>query len=227
MKERMKNNLIRKQRKPESMEQIRGCCIIGAAGILIGLCLTFLLYRCFPQFLCYAVYDVRESDLFEKQNEAVEPGTVYTLAFQPQHPYLAGIGINVLREDSDDRIQARLYDDQGKLLGRSSFSLKDVSYQFSFGRWVSTEQEYYLEITYPPENEKAIETTFGPAGIGPQEQKSLSRNGAVQEQELYVSFIYNTYSKKLLAFWFLIFLLCGTMLSETIYEKRKEQESRK
>lgn len=47
----------------------------------------------------------------------------------------------------------------------------------------------------------------------------LSIDGSPSGKELYAEFIYGTYSRKLLAFWFIVLFTGGFMIGETILYK--------
>lgn len=199
----------------------------GLAVILIfgmvtaGIC-TGILYRCFPQFLCYAVYDVCASDLYQREDRLMEPGSSLVEAFVPRYPYLTGIRIQVDRAGSGDHgnvIIGRLLDPGRKTLAESRFAPEDAFFEFRFDRWVRVGEEYRLEVIFPEENKTAVPTTFGPKDIGPEEHRALYIDGEKAGQAVYAEYIYGTYSKKLLAFWFFVFFLGGTLLGDTVWSR--------
>ena len=192
-------------------------------GIAIGVLCTGLVYRCLPQYLCYVVYDVCESDLYQKENREMEPGAVLVEHFVPRYRYLTGICIHVDRKSSRGNgniVIGRLLDSKQRVLAESSFAPEEPFFEFEFNRWVSTEEEYQLEIIFPEENGSAVMTTFGPEGIGPDEHRTLYVNGERTGEAVYAEYIYGTYSRKLLAFWFLIFFLGGMMIGDTVLHRK-------
>lgn len=195
-------------------------------GMVIGVVGTCMVYRQFPQFLCYAVYDVKASDLYQKDNQEMAPGSSLTESFVPRYDYLTAVRIHVEREgieEAENVVIGRLLNAEQKVLAESSFRPQDEFFEFEFNKWVDTEKEYKLEIVFPEENDTAIETTFGPADIGPDEHRALYVDGAYADAALYTEYVYGTYSKKLLAFWFLIFFLGGMMIGDAIlYKKNKK-----
>ena len=192
-----------------------------AFGLISAILCTCVIYFFFPQYLCYAVFAVNTSDLYQKEDRDIYPGAKFVEYFSPQSNYLTGIGINVLRENREDVVVGRLLDDRQRVLAESQFTLQDVSYEFEFNKWVKPGERYLLEIVFPEENENAITTTFGPVDIGPNEHVALYVGDNQMEEALYTRYIYGTYSKKLLAFWFLVFFLCGMVVGETIINIRR------
>ena len=195
-------------------------------GIVIGVLGTFLVYRQFPQFLCYTVYDVTQSDLNEKANHNMEPGTNLVEHFVPRNNYLMGVRIHVERdgiEEEENIVIGRLLNSDGKVLVESSFKPQDEFFEFEFDKWVDTEEQYQFEIFFPEENATAIATTFGPPDIGPDEHRALYIEGVCAEEAIYAEYVYGTYSRKLLAFWFLVFFLGGMMIGDSIFYKKNNK----
>lgn len=194
-------------------------------GVIIGGICTCILYYIFPQFLCYTVYVVTESSLSEIENRAVNPGTCLAEDFTPQYNFLTGIIISVRREDSDDIIVGKLYNDKQRLLAEDQFTLHDSSYEFGFYQWVTPGEMYRLEITFPEKNNNAVVTTFGSEDIGTLEHISFYIDGARRQDAFYIQYVYGAYSRKLLAFWFLAFFLSGISIGDTarfLLERRKK-----
>lgn len=203
--------------------KMRKLTLLLIGGIVFSLLSTGIIYFFFSQYLCFIVYDVGESDLYKKEELEMYAGSQLMEHFVPWNDYLIGVNIGVRREENDNEIIGRLWDNQGKMIAESSFSVRDVAYEFTFQKWVKPGQEYQLEILLSDENQSAVIITFGPNDSGAAEHGITYINGTPLDKALYVRYIYGTYSKKLLAFWLLVFFLCGFMIGETAlskYEKR-------
>ena len=202
--------------------KMRKLTLLLIGGIVFSLLFTGIIYLFFPQYLCFAVYDVSEGDLYQKEELEMHSGSRLMEHFVPWNDYLIGVNIGVKREENDNEIIGRLWDNQGKMIAESGFSVRDVAYEFMFYKWVKPGQEYQLEILLPEENQSAVIITFGPNDSGAVEHNITYIDGISSDKVLYVRYIYGTYSKKLLAFWLIVFFLCGFMIGETVlvkYEK--------
>lgn len=196
-------------REKMSWKSVAALLLFGAAFTVAA---TLILYLCFPQFLYQLVYDVHESDLYEREVREVPPGTVFTETFSPAQPFVKAIGLHVERKSTDDEITGKLYDESGRLIAEDSFRLRNVEYAFDFRERLDTDKTYRLEIIVSEHNENPVRLTFGPEGIGPGEHISFGSDGNI----LYMQYIYGTYSRKLLALWALVFAVAGLMLGESI-----------
>lgn len=204
-------------------DKIKGLIPLLIFGIVISVVGTCIIYRQFPQFLCYAIYDVKASDLYESGNRQMVPGDSLEESFVPGFDYLTAVRIHVERdgiEEADNIVIGRLINAKQKVLAEASFMPKDEFFEFEFDRWVDTGEEYKLQIVFPEDNATAITTTFGPADIGPDEHRALYVNGVQDDGAIYTEYVYGTYSKKLLAFWLLIFFLGGMMIGDAVFYKK-------
>lgn len=207
-------------------DKIKGLIPLLIFGIVVSVVGTCIIYRQFPQFLCYAIYDVRASDLYESRMRQMAPGDSVEESFVPSFDYLTAVRIHLDRdgiEDADNMVIGRLLDSEEKILAEDSFVPQDEFFEFEFHKWVDTEAEYKLQIVFPKENTTVIETTFGPADIGPDEHRSLYVNGVQDNGAIYTEYVYGTYSKKLLAFWLMIFFLGGMMTGDAILYKKNNK----
>lgn len=193
--------------------------LLAAGGMIFSALSTGIMYRFFPQYLCYAVYAVGRGNLYQPETREMTPGTSLTECFSPQFGFLTGISIGVKREENDNTLIGRLLDDEGKVLAESYFTLKDTDYSFLFYKWVDPECQYKLQILFPESNQSAVMVTLGPGDSGTDGQMGLSIDGSPSGKELYAEFIYGTYSRKLLAFWFIVLFTGGFMIGETILYK--------
>lgn len=197
---------------------------------------TFAVYQFFPQYLCYAVYDVHESNLDQRQDKAVEPGSRFSEYFTPQNSYLKSMVFNAGRivsqeeQEADDAngnlgdfVDGKLLDSSGKILAESKIMLTDIRENtfctFNFETWVDTGQQYELSIVFPDSQDLMI--TFGSEDSGPSEHNVLMINGAESKDNLYLQYVYGSYSKKLLLFWFLIFFLSAYLAGEKFINDTK------
>ncbi len=200
--------------------KIKNAILLCSGAAVFAILATIVLYQCFPQLLYTVVYDVRQSDLYEKDVIEVAPGTTYTEIFSPEQPFVQAIGIHVSRKATEDKVIGRLYDEGGRLLGEDSFLLSDVDYQFAFKKKLDTAKTYRLEIIFAEDNENSLMVTFGPEGIGPSEHISFQNDDQSSdrsaEEILYMEYVYGTYSKKLLALWALVFFISGLVVGETV-----------
>lgn len=207
-------------------EKMIGLTRIMIMGIALGVLGTFLVYWQFPQFLCYTVHDTSQSDLYQKISHEMEPGTNLVEHFVPRNKYLTAVRIHVKREENEgeeDIIIGRLLNAEKQVLAESSFRPQDEFFEFKFHKWVNTTKEYQMEIIFPKENSHAITTTFGPSDIGPSEHRALYIGDVCSEETIYAEYIYGSYSRKLLAFWFLIFFLGGIMIGDALFCKKNQK----
>lgn len=201
------------------MNKMKQMSLLLIGGIVFSVLFTGIVYRFFPQYLCYTVYDVSEGDLYQKEEVEMYSGSQLAERFVSKNDYLIGVNIGVKRGENDNKIIGRLLNDQGELMAEDSFSMRDASYEFLFQKWVEPGQEYQLEILLSEENQSAVIITFGPNDSAAAEHNTTYIDGILSDNALNVSYIYGTYSKKLLAFWLLVFFLCGFMIGETILYK--------
>ena len=192
-------------------------------GIVFSVISTGIVYRFFPQYLCYDVYSVSEGDLYQKEELDIYSGSQLKEYFVPRYDFLIGVSIGVKREDNDNEIIGRLLNNEEKMIAESSFSVRDVAYDFMFQKWVEPGQEYQLEILFPEENQSAVVITFESNDSASTEHNETYFDGTLSDKSPYICYIYGTYKKKLLAIWLIVLFLCGFMIGETIlyeYEKR-------
>lgn len=197
----------------------RNLFLLLAGGFIFGVIFTGIVYRFFPRYLCYAVYDASEGSLYQAKMEGMAPGERLTECFVPRFSYLTGVDVGVNREDNDNVVIGRLLDPQGKIVAESRFTLRAADYTFSFHKWVEPGQRYQLEILFPEENRSAVMVTFGPEASGAGEHQSSYVDGEASDSIPFVRYVYGTYSRKLLAFWFMVLFLGGFMIGETILYK--------
>ncbi len=195
--------------------------LLSLTAFLFGILLTGIVYRFFPQYLCYTVYAVSGGSLYQTKEVEIQPGMSLTEYFIPQNKYLTGISVGVVREDNGNVVTGRLLDDQGKLLKEYRFSLSDPFYEFPFQKWVEPGRQYRLEILFPEENQSAVKIVFGPSDVGAAEHVVSYIDGISMDQTPAIGYIYGAYSRKLLAFWFIVFFVGGFMIGETVLYKLK------
>lgn len=205
----------------------RKLVLLVLGGLIFSTVSTGIMYWFFPQYLCYAVYDVSEGNVYRLEEEEMVPGTLLTEYFVPGNQYLTGVGMEAQREDNDNVVIGRLLDGQGKVVAESQFALRDADYRFLFHKWVEPEQQYQLEIQFSENNQSAVTMTFGPEDSGAGEHVKSCIGGNPWDKVPYIYYIYGTYSRKLLAFWFIVLFLGGFMIGETILYKRTMHGSRR
>lgn len=193
--------------------------LLVLCGIVFSALSTGIIYRFFPQYLCYAIYAVSKGNAYQSEEKEMVPGTSLTEYFSPQNRYLAGVSIGVKREENDNAVTGRLLDEQGKVMAESQFTLQDVDYTFEFHEWVKPGQHYILEILFPESNQSTIMMVFSSEDSGTDEHIGSYIDGNPSGEEPYVEFIYGTYSRKLLAFWFIVLFVGGFMIGETVLYK--------
>ncbi len=193
--------------------------LLAAGGMIFSALSTGIMYHFFPQYLCYAVYAVGKGNFYQLGTKEMAPGTSLTECFSPQFGFLTGINIGVKREENENTLIGRLLNEEGRVMAESQFTLKDADYSFLFYKWVDPERQYQLEILFPESNQGAVTVTLGTGDSGADEQTGLYVDGNPSNKELYAEFIYGTYSRKLLAFWFIVLFTGGFMIGETILYK--------
>lgn len=204
--------------------KMRKLSLLIAGSFVFSLLSTAIVYRFFPQYLCYTVYDVSEGDLYQIEELEIYPSGHLMECFLPTNDYLMGADIAVKREENgsefkDNELIGRLLDNQGRKIAESSFSVRDINYRFTFQEWVKPGQEYRLEITLPEENQSAVVIISGPCDTAASEHTVTYIDGELSDISPYISYIYGAYSRKLLVFWLLVLFLCGLMIGETILYK--------
>lgn len=198
---------------------------------LVGLLCTYSLYAFCPRFLCYVVYDVRESDSALIENKTVEGNAQYTEYFKPVNSYIKSIYIHVKSakapEDTAERICGTLIDRNGKIVKESFYeienAIRNLYCEFPIEKWVEDGQEYQFVITFPDCDD--IEITFGPCEIGPDEHVRLLYNGEEIDENIFLRYSYGTYSKKLLAMWFLVFFISSYLLGESCIKRFRDRKA--
>ncbi len=194
-------------------------------ALLAGLLGTFVLYRWFPQYLCYTVQDVHAGELYERREATLSQGLDYTEYFVPAEGYLKSILVNLTGETSADRtlVRGTLSAEDGSVIARSSFRIGDVAGsaygEFPIEKWVPVGQTCRFTVSFP-ENTK-VSVTFGPEGIGPEEHVSCEWAGKDDGSVMYMRYSYGSYSRKLLAFWFLVFAVSAGLLADGFWRGRK------
>lgn len=203
-------------------------CIISG---VISIACTWCVYNVFPQFLCYAVYDVHESNLQEKEDKPVS-GQEYVETFVPVNTYIKTIAISVTTEDNDDvyedYIVGKLIDNNGKPLAQDEYEISpgmSLEYcEFEFEKWVTSGEEYQFVLTFPEREDVLV--TFCSADAGPVEHVSLQGGQQSDAENMYMRYVYGTYSKKLLAIWLLGFFIGAYFVVEQISHMLKEGKTR-
>lgn len=208
--------------KSEFVHVIKLLC----AACVISLLCTAAVYRFFPQYLCYIVYDVHESDFGEREDKQIKANAQYVEKFIPTCNYIKDIAFNLkAREGSNtsEYITGSLVDDGGKVLAESRYELKeseiDVYCEFAIEKWVDVGREYQFVINFPDSED--VYVTFGTNDMSLEHVQLLCDNEEV-EQSMYLRYTYGCYSKKLLAMWFLTFVICAYLLGELLTRRGKE-----
>lgn len=197
----------------------RNLVLLIAGGMVFGVLATGIMYRFFPQFLCYAVYAASEGSLDQAEAAGMSPGTRLVEQFVPRFQYLTGVNIGVRREETDDVVVGRLLDGQGKVMAESRFALWEADYVLAFNEWVEPGRQYQLEIIFPESNRSEIMVTLESEDSGAEEHVMSYMEENPLDKALYVCYIYGTYSRKLLAFWFIVLFTGGCMIMETILSR--------
>ncbi len=215
MKSTMKNTLKR-------------ILILSAISLLIALVGTLLIYKVFPQYLCYEVYDVHEGNVTSYEDRKVLPGEQYEVAFIPQMEYIKSIAINVnqsltageISHTQPYEITATLTDGQGKVLTEDTYVIEKndvrtrIYCDFVVEKWMKPEEQYLLTIRFP--NENSVYATFIGQDACSEEHISLQKNGELCNDALYMRYVYGTYSKKILVLWFAVFFLISYWLGNAV-----------
>lgn len=204
-------------------------CIISG---VISIACTWCVYNVFPQFLCYAVYDVHESNLQEKEDKPVS-GQEYVETFVPVNSYIKTIAISVTTEDNDDvyedYIVGKLIDNNGKTLAQDKYEISSgmsLEYcEFEFEKWVMPGEEYQFVLTFPEREDVLV--TFCSLDAGPVEHVSLQGGQQSDVENMYMRYVYGTYSKKLLAIWLLGFFIGAYFVVEQISHMLKGKRTSK
>ena len=203
--------------------------LLGVSGVLAFLG-AYVVYKFFPQYLCYVVYDVSEADLYEKEEKAVASGAQYTEYFVPQNAYLKSIivsmGVKTAKSDMDDGqyVAASLVDEENNVLAESKLWVEasdKLSFcEFEIERWVDSEGVYGLVLEFSDSG--GVFVTFVPSDAGPQEHQRLIYENEVLGENIYLQYVYGSFSKKLLAMWFLVFFVSVGLLGECFLRHGKK-----
>ncbi len=116
---------------------------------------VFVLYRFFPKYLCYSVYDVKESDSYALEEIQIQEGEAFELFFSPLNPYLKGVAIHIRKENTANNeywegteASAAWYEGD-KAVGHSKVHVKYNGYvEFPLEKWVDTEKTYRLSVVF-------------------------------------------------------------------------------
>ncbi len=190
-----------------------------ASGVISVVC-TLGVYYLFPQYLCYTTYDVHASDLQGKEEKSVA-GAEYVETFIPTSSYLKNIAISVTTDKSDESYEeyvvGKLTDASGKVIARDSCELSagmSLEYcEFNIEKWVTPGEEYQLLLDFPERED--VYVTFCAADAGPDEHVKLE-GGLSDAENMYMRYIYGTYSKKLLLIWAVVFFVGAYFLIEEV-----------
>lgn len=210
--------------------KLKGVIVLFGVSCAAALLCTLCIYKVFPQYLCYTVYDVSESDLYERESRRIAPGTVYTEQFTPRNSYLKSIAINLETVEKliekPESLEAVLSDEKGKTLEKAKvtpeYAKKAVYCEFPVEKWVAPGKEYQFMIKFPEQTETIV--TFGPADIGPEEHIRLISEEEEPDGSMYFKYVYGSYSKKLLVFWFLVFFVSACYIGEFFIDNGKQQK---
>lgn len=200
-------------------------CISGGIG-LVG---CIVVYTLFPQLLCRVVQDVHASNLYQKQQMSVDENISYTECFVPQqYSYIKNIILHVVNaeqgkengdmEDDDQfnlHANMELTDDLGRVLIKKKYTflgMNEAFIEFPIEKWVIPGKSYKFKVTFT--SNVKVYLTCGPADIGPDEHQVLEIDGEKSEKALYMEYVYGTYSKKLLLFWFCAFFSSFSLVVE-------------
>lgn len=194
-------------------------------ALLVGVLGTFVIYRLFPQYLCYTVQDVHASELYERQELELSEDICYTEYFAPTRDYIKSIFINLRGNTKGDEtlVSAILLREDGDVIARSSFQIEDVHdsafREFSIEKWVNVGQVYQLVVDFPVD--AGVSVAFGPEDIGPEEHVSGELDGGKDVGVMYMQYSYGSYSRKLLVFWFLAFTVSACLIGDCFLNKKK------
>lgn len=194
-------------------------------ALLVGFLGTFVIYRFFPQFLCYTVQDVHVSELYDQQELELLENVRYTEYFVPTGDYIKSIYINLRGNTQGDEtlISATLLREGGNVIARSKFKIEDIQdtafREFSIEKWVDVGQVYRFVIDFPAD--AGVSVTFGPEDIGPEEHIRGELDGRNDGGVMYMQYAYGSYSRKLLAFWFLAFTVSACLIGDCFLDKKK------
>ena len=200
-------------------------CILS--GVISIVC-TWGVYQFFPKFLCYVVYDVHESDLQEQWDRIIS-NEEYIETFTPTNSYIKTIAISITTQKGDEEYEGyvvgRLTDGRGKLIAQDKYLLSaGMSHEyceFEIEKWVTPGEEYQFCLVFP--EEENVSVTFCAADAGPAEHVNLQGKQQSETRNMYLRYIYGTYSKKLLAIWLLVFFIGAYLLTEQLIYKEKTE----
>lgn len=207
-----------------SRKGMREIGLLSLCALLIGVFCTFILYRFFPQYLCYTMQDIHASDPYERSDLGLSKGMRYTEYFTPTGDYLKSILINLRGNvEGDETLMSwTLLEEDSSVVAKSSVPVGDivdsVFYEFSIEKWVKNGQVYQFIIEIPAD--EGVSVTFGPADIGPEEHVNSLLNEGNDESVMYMQYSYGSYSRKLLIFWFLIFTVSAYLIEECFWHRR-------
>ncbi|MCH5343496.1 MAG: hypothetical protein J1E64_05600 [Acetatifactor sp.] len=194
-------------------------------ALLIGVLGTFAIYRLFPQYLCYTVQNVHASELYDRQDLELSKAVRYMEYFTPTGDYIKSIFINLRGNTQNDetRVSGTLLEEGGNVIARSNFEVGDIQdsafREFSIEKWVNAGQVYQFVVDFPADADVSV--TFGPEDIGPEEHVSGELDGRNDEGVMYMQYSYGSYSRKLLAFWFLVFTVSAYLIGDCFLFKKK------
>lgn len=194
---------------------------------VVGLFCTIGVYRFFPQYLCYNVYNASENDLYEKEDKLIESNEQYKEIFTPTADYIKCIEFYAKGESEKDSqyVTGKLIDAAGKLIVECMCEIKKSESgaycTFDIEKWIEPGVQYQFIMDFSECSNLYV--TFGPSGLAPVEHVKLLKGNEEVAQSMYLRYVYGCYSKKLLTMWFLAFFVCAYMLVEWIFDRGKEK----
>lgn len=189
--------------------------LLCVGAFFLALLFTGICFYAFPQYICCTVYWANASEIEAEDWKDIGSGMTLEEDFVPQQKYLASINIHVGECEKDTLLIGKLCDAKGKVLTEHTLEAKKGYVTFEMQRWVSTEEKYTFLLTGHGDNKEAVPVSFGGAIKGPAEHVLSRVDNVADEGSLWTQYVYNTYSKKLLAFWFLAFFAVAFWILET------------
>lgn len=183
--------------------------------LFLTLLFTAICFYVFPQYICCTVYWANASEIGAEDWENIGSGMTLAEEFIPQQKYLASINIHVGEVGKENLLIGKLCNAKGKVLEEHILEAKKGYVNFEVQRWVRTDEEYIFLLTGHEDNKEAVPVSFGGAVEGPAEHVLSRVDGVANEGNLWTQYVYNTYSKKLLALWFMAFLVVSFWIMET------------
>ncbi len=200
-------------------------CILSFILSMVGM---FVLYFFFPKMFCNYVYDVHTNYSGDEEYKPEESHKEYQEIFIPTYNYIKNINVYILCNEQtvNQNVFVCLVNEKGNTIRQETFTISSnnniYDLVFEVEKWVSPEERYKLVLSM-----ESTENMYVPLGLydnkTPEHVELLADNESV-ESNLYLQYVYGTYSKKRLILWFIAFYISAFFIVDSCARITKEKK---